>query len=143
MKPRRGMMLIELSVAAIIALAAMTLIVESLAWRGSQRHKADQRALTLIEANNLLERVTSLEWDQVTQEQLNKVELSPAANQNLSDAKIKFDLHESGGGPTAKRITVEIAPADSRERPVRLTAWLFRPASPDVRASSAEKGGKP
>ena len=59
---------IELTVATILLVVAMTLAVQALGWVAAERRATERRAAAVREAANLMERLTARPFDQITPE---------------------------------------------------------------------------
>ncbi len=126
---RRGLYLLEMSVAGVLLLALMTLCVRYFAVTATQRMALDQRQAALGEAANIMERATARPWSDLTAEELSKISLSPETKFALPEGELKIDLADEDAKPEAKRITVTIRWQDKEGQwvqPVRLAAWRYR-----------------
>jgi hypothetical protein len=126
-----GFTLAETAAAVVLLGLAMTMTVRMLDALAQQRRSAEQRELALLEAANLLERLTLREWSSLTAERLGAERLSPAAAGRLPAGRLKLDVQDLPLGesePLCRRLEVEIrwrGPA-GEPRPVRLVAWVYR-----------------
>jgi Tfp pilus assembly protein PilE len=126
---RRGMFLIEMAVAGVLLLALTALCVKYFAVTAAQRRALDQRQAALIEAGNVMERIDTVGWGDLSTERLSKMSLSPETKLALPEGEIKIDLGNEDAKPAAKRITVTIRWQDNEGRwtqPVRLVAWRYQ-----------------
>ncbi|MGW8256392.1 MAG: type IV pilus modification PilV family protein [Thermoguttaceae bacterium] len=127
---RRGMLLLELIVAAVLLSAFATVCVHYFAVAAVQRRVLVQRQTALQEAANVMEQLASLAWSDLTAERVSKISLAPEIQKYLPEAALKIELAEEKAGPPAKRITVLIrwkAQNNLWLQPVRLVAWRYAP----------------
>lgn len=119
---RRGMTLIELTVAVALLATAMTVTVRLVGWIAEERRATERRQRAAVEAANLLERVVERPWDDLSRE----VSLSPEARRQLPGGEARVEAVESSG---MKRVRVEVRWRDKTGAfvtPVRLTTWVAR-----------------
>ena len=125
---RPGFTMFELAVACVLLCALASVATTTLVWRGAEQRTADARLLATLEAGNLLERLTLLEWSALTAEGLAREQLPAAASARLPAAQLSLTVDELTEPVLAKRISVEIQftnPAGAPARPVRLTGWVY------------------
>lgn len=125
----RGVTLIEVSVSILLVASLGSLVVGGLVSRGRQQHSIDVRELAVVEAGNLMEQLTSLSWNDLTQERLAPLMLSDNFRQALPAATWELTVEPSTEKPEAKRIGIKIEYRDrvgQPVRPVRLTSWVYR-----------------
>ena len=123
--------MLELAIAVALTGALLATSTQVLKWTLSQRQSADRRAAALVEAGNVLDKLTRLPWEEATSERLQAVELSPEAAALLPEAKLNVALQEADDEVRSKRLTVTIdwqGNHGQREGPVRLTAWMYEQA---------------
>ncbi len=126
---RRGIYLLEMSVAGVLLLAMMALCVRYFAVTAAERRVLDQRQAALGEAANVMERISAMPWSDLTAEGLAKTSLSPEAKIALPDGELKIDIADEDAKPEARRITVTIRWQDDEGQwvqPVRLAAWRYK-----------------
>ena len=129
MRIRRGSTLLELAVSIMMVGVLLAISVQVLGWTVRERRATDRRAAALVEAGNLMDGLTRLPWNDVTQEGLVAAKLSGEADAMLPDAKLDVTLRQPEDDPTAKQITVSIdwlGDHQQREAPARITAWVFK-----------------
>ena len=129
MRFRRGSTLLELAVSIIMVGVLLAISAQVLGWTVRERRATDRRAAALVEAGNLLDELTRLPWNEVTQESVAATKLSGEADAMLPDAKLEVTMRQPEDDPTAKRITVSIdwlGDHQQREAPARITAWVFK-----------------
>lgn len=132
-RPPRGYSLLELIVALSLLGTATATIVPVLGWAHAQRRAAAARRFAVCEAENLLERITSADWDDVTQEKADVLRLPEAADDWLRAPRLTVAVVPEPQPPVGRRVTVEIR-WKNREgddaSPVRLTGFVFRRGDP-------------
>ena len=126
---RRGFTVIEVSLALAVLLAASILLTQFLVASSQQRKLADQRRLALEELSNRLERVMAAKWEDVSAAAIEGQELSQAVQENLPAAKLTATVTDEPGGPSGKRVRLEISWEQHGQRvtPIGLTGWKFPP----------------
>ena len=128
---RRGSLLVEVAMAAVLLMIAMTLTVKVLGFVALERRASERRQRALVEVANLMERITAHPFDEVTPELAGRLTLSPPARQSLPDSELAVDVagSEPGPGRSAKRIAIRLrwrGPDGEWVAPVRLTSWIER-----------------
>jgi hypothetical protein len=128
---RRGSLLVELAMATVLLMIAMTLTVKVLAIVASERRASERRQCALIEVANVMERITAYPFDQVTPALAGRLALSRAAHESLPDSELAVDVaaSEPGPGQSTKRIAIRLRWRGSGgewSAPVRLTSWIER-----------------
>jgi hypothetical protein len=129
--PRRGSILVEMTISAGMLAVVMALTVQVLGYAGQQRRSADQRQRAMIEAANLMERITAGPYDEVTPDRARGLTIAPATAASLPGAEWTVDVKDDPPGPgrSAKRIAVRLrwkGRSGEWEAPVRLTTWIER-----------------
>ena len=127
---RRGIYLLEMSVAGVLLLAFMALCVRYFAVTAAHALALDKRQAAQGEAANAMERISIMPWTDLTAEGLAKISLSPEAKLALPDGELKIDVADEDQKPEARRITVSIRWQDNGGQwvqPVRLAAWRYKP----------------
>lgn len=132
-RTRRGAILADVGLAAIILLVAMSLMLKVLTVVAHERRSADHRQRAALEAANLMERITAYPFDRVTPELARGMKVSEAARQSLHDCELAIDVKGSGQSPSTdrdvRRISIMLrwrGPSGQWQRPVRLTSWMER-----------------
>ena len=131
MRYRRGIAVLEVSVAGALSIVLMIIAAQMLGWVVSERRGAERRLWATTEAENVMERLWTVPWDELTLERAGVERLSPEAGAVLPGGKLHADVTEEVDLPAAKRIDVVVEwqrrPGESAA-PVRLTAWRqYRP----------------
>jgi Tfp pilus assembly protein PilV len=128
---RRGTLLAEVTMAAVLLMIAMTLTVKVMGYAGIERRATERRQRALYEVANLMERITAHRFDEVTGGLAQRMTLSDEARRTLPDPELVVDVAdtEPGAGRKAKRIGISLrwrGRSGEWERPVRLTSWIER-----------------
>jgi len=126
---RRGFTLVEMAMSTVMLAAAMTITVQLLGWMTLERRAVQRRSVAIQEAANAMEHLTSLGWEDVTDELGRTIELSTSARETLPDAELKVDVAAQGVEEGSKRVTITIrwrGRSGVLEKPVRLTSWIYQ-----------------
>jgi prepilin-type N-terminal cleavage/methylation domain-containing protein len=126
---RRGFGLVELSIATLLLAVAMAIVVQVAGWLAAERRGAERRQRAIQEAANLMERLTSRPWDELTPDLARSQALSPATAAVLRNGVLQVAIVPEAGKPTTKRIAIRLGwgdPAGGGPAPVRLVAWVHR-----------------
>ena len=133
---RRGYALVELTISMLLFAAALAIVVQSAGWLAAQRRGAERRERAILEAANLMERLASRPWDELTPDLGRSLSLSPAAAASLRDGALEVAIAPGRGEPASKSIAITIRWGDRPgipSAPVRLVAWVHRRASDGVK----------
>ena len=132
-RSRRGALLADVGLAAIVLLVAMSLMLKLLATVAHERRAADHRQRAALEVANLMERITAYPFDRVTPELARGMTVSETARQSLSDAELAIDVKPGEVVPAnnrdGRRISITLRwrePSGQWQHPVRLTSWIER-----------------
>lgn len=130
-KRRRGSLLAETAMSAVMLMIAMSLIARVVGWTAAERRNLDHRQWAVQEAANLMERVSARPFEKLSTESLKELALSPEAVRTLPDASLHIDVadHDPAGGDDSKRISLRLrwrGRSGEWEAPVRLTSWVYR-----------------
>jgi hypothetical protein len=128
---RRGSLLVEVAMAAVLLMIAMGLTVKVLGLVAVERRASERRQRALSEVGNLMERITAYPFDEVTPELGRRLALTPASRQSFPGAELAVDVadDEPGAGRSAKRVAIRLrwrGPEGEWVAPVRLTSWIER-----------------
>ncbi len=126
---RRGYGLIELTICAMLFVAAMGLMLGTASWVAAERRGAERRQVATQEAANLMERLAARPFDELTPESAKRLALSDHAKASLRDGSIDVVIAAIAGDVPARRITIEVRWRDRSGEPVapvRLVAWVHR-----------------
>jgi type II secretory pathway pseudopilin PulG len=127
---RRGMTLIELTVAGVIIGTVLVVGLQMLTVVAAQRRGVDQQQLATLELANVMERVAVRPWSELTPQAAAEETLSPAIRSQLSNAELKVDVSTSDAEPDAKRIVASLrwqGRAGVMLPPLTITTWKYRP----------------
>lgn len=129
LRRRRGYALVEIAMAVMVLMAAMSLAVKVLAGVGQQRRATERRLLALQELANAVERVNAEPFDALNAGRARELS-RPAAHSALSKADWQAELTADDAGPVAgKRVTVRVrwkGPSGEWSAPVSLTTWVYQ-----------------
>lgn len=128
--PRRGTTLFEVIVSSVLLATVVVTVVPLLGRVAAQRRAAAQRQFAVQEVQNLMERITLLDWTDLTSDKLAQSKLSAGAGDVLPDRQLTVTLDEAAGPPSAKRVRIVLTwqgRAGESVSPVRLTSWFFHP----------------
>jgi hypothetical protein len=126
---RPGFGLIEMAVTGILIATAMAATLQVVGWVALERRAVERRERALLEASNLLERITARSWDDLSTEALKTMTISDPASSFLPGSALDLKVVPFEDLPARKKITVEILWRDRSgrsEAPVRLVAWVYR-----------------
>ena len=121
--------MLEITASAVMLATAMSLTVQLLHGVASERRAAERRLYAVQEVANLMERVASRSWGDVTPESLRAVSLTPLAIQALPGAELTATVDDSAASRGEKQINLRLRWRDRAgtwTAPVRLTAWIYR-----------------
>jgi hypothetical protein len=124
---RRGLGILELTVAGILVGLLATAVLQLLVLMTNQHRSLYKRHVAIQESANVMERVSGISWDNLTSENLAQLAVSQEAQESLPDVALAIEVSEAEDD--AKRVTVVIRWPDRPSRPdhtVRLVAWRYR-----------------
>lgn len=133
---RRAFTLLELLAASFVLGVAMVASVQISSALGRARQEAQHRQCALLEADNWLERLSALPWDELTPERAAKCELSEVAAEQLPGGELKVEITPLQEQPAVKRIVAAVHWRDMRGQPltpIRLTTWAYQVNKPAAR----------
>lgn len=130
-RSRRGSLLAETAMSAVMLMIAMSLIARVVGWTAADRRNLDRRQWAVQEAANLMERLTARPFEALTADAVKDSALSPEAARTLPDAKLDVEVadHDPIGGEDSKRITLGLRwrnRSGNWDAPVELTSWVYR-----------------
>jgi prepilin-type N-terminal cleavage/methylation domain-containing protein len=133
-KARRGYTLIELAISMLVLVAAMGVTVKALGWLGQERRAGDRRQWAVQAASNVMERLASEPYEQVSDATAKALVAEAGADRVLPGAVWDVTVTDDAGSPVpGKRVALALR---WRERsggwgsPVRLTSWVYRRRNP-------------
>jgi hypothetical protein len=102
-------------------------VIPTLGWLVRQRKFNQERQAVVLEVGNLMERMTALDWNELTPERAAQFQISESLEKQLSEPRLTVTVE---GEEEAKRVLIQIAwqigPARAAP-PVRLAAWVYHP----------------
>ena len=126
---RRAFTLLELIAASVLIGMMLMLCVQVATVTAAARRRAETRMIAMQQSANVMERLAAVPWEQLSEENIEKLELDKQVRRLLSGAKLEIELATPPDEPQAKRITVSIGWSDrtgQAVRPVRVVAWRYR-----------------
>jgi hypothetical protein len=122
--------MVEVTMAALLLMAAMALAVKLVVGVGLEQRSADRRLWSVQEVSNLSERIAAEPFDKVTVERARALAAEAKAEGVLPGAEWTAEVADAGGPPPAgKRVTLRLRWKDRGGdwvAPVRLTSWIYR-----------------
>ncbi len=131
---RRGFVILEVIVACGLLAVLLTMSVQVLSLMAVERRHVERRAIALVEAANIVERMSTMPYEDIDEARLADVGLSPDVCQLLPDGRASLAVEDESGEVPGKRVRVEIVwtgAAGHPESPVRLTHWVWQRPSGD------------
>jgi hypothetical protein len=128
---RRGFGLIEMAIAGVLIVVAMTVTVQVVGSIALERKAVERRERALLEVENVLERVVSWPWDELTTESMRRYSVSSASAGFLRNPTLNVTVTPLEVAPVRKKVIVELRWLDRSgrpEAPVRLVGWVYRKA---------------
>lgn len=125
---RRGSLMIELVICGLLLGIVMSAIIPTLGWLVRERKTSQERQAAILEAGNLMERLSALGWDDLTPERAAQFKVSDSLARQLPEAKLAISI-EADDSESAKRILIELKWEIAHGTPgpaVRLAAWMYR-----------------
>jgi Tfp pilus assembly protein PilV len=124
---RRGISLVEVTVAAVVLSALVLMLGQSVGWVATARKDADRRQVALLEAGNVMEQITALPFEEIDNKRGREVRLSDYAHQLLGADALVVEVQAVEGEPKSKRISVGVGYKEPKDRQglIRLTAWVY------------------
>jgi hypothetical protein len=122
--------LLEVTMAVVLLLAAMTLAMKLVVGVALEQRGADRRMWALQTASNLAERIAAEPFAKLTTERARALAATASADRVLPGAEWTVDVADAGGpAPPGKRVTLRLRWKDRSGEwtaPVHLTSWVFR-----------------
>jgi Tfp pilus assembly protein PilV len=129
MGKRRGFTLLEVATAGILLVVMLMICLAFFQAMATQRRAIHHHRVAVQEANNVMERICSRPWEELTPENVSALSLDEQTEQLLPGSKLTVEISQSEDEPAGKRITVVIQWPTGPELPdrsVRLVAWRYR-----------------
>jgi hypothetical protein len=130
LNPRRGISVLEVSMALLILSFAVGGLLQILTIAASQRRTTEVRRLALEEVANQAEQIALIPWDELTEGRLGALEPSEHLLGAAPSARLTVTQVAEAGPSVAKRIHLEVqwtTPAGDAVQPVQLTVWRHQP----------------
>lgn len=136
---RRGTMLLETTVAAVLIGTALVLVARLVGGLAEANDAVERRQWAMHEARNTLERLAAQPWDRLS-EPATAEDWSQRASERAADAlpggvvAVAIDPAVDSDGddpPDGLRLAVEVrwnGAAGTAARPLRLVTWVYRDA---------------
>ncbi len=121
--------MIESCAAVAILTATLTLVVALLTGLTRQRQAARAHAQAVVAADNLLERITSEPYDDITSERVDELGREADLEKRLPGGAAEVDVAPQAGSPAGKRIVVGVTWRTSTSGPLskhQVTTCVFR-----------------
>jgi hypothetical protein len=126
---RRGVTILEATVALTVVTAAALALAQLVGTAGKQRRTTYARQMALLEVANQAERIALADWDAVTPELLTTWPASEELLEVLPSAKCAAVVTDEVGQAGGRRIRLNVSwmnAAGQEVEPVSLTIWKFR-----------------
>lgn len=124
---RPGTLLLELLVAGALLGIVMSATIPTLGWLVRQRKFNQERQAAILEVGNLMERLTMLDWNDLTSERAAQFQLSEPLEKRLSEPRLTVvvETEDDAAKRVLIRLSWQIGPGRAAP-PVWLTAWVYR-----------------
>ncbi len=125
---RHGALLLELIICGMLLGVIVSAIIPTLAWLTRERQNGRQQQAALLEVGNLMERLSMLEWDDLTSQRAATFELSEGMRTEFPDAHLTVTVTVDADAK-AKHVLLELQWEFAPGRPappVRLAAWVYQ-----------------
>ncbi len=125
----RGSMIVELLACGALLGVVLSTAIPTLRWVIHQRKFTDQREAAMLEVDNLMERVTALDWSELTTERAVEFRLSAAVAAQLPEPHLAIAVESDAKDDAAKIVRINLTWNETSVRPappVRLAAWVYR-----------------
>ena len=129
MRRRRGLTVLEVTLALLVLTVAITGLAQLLATAAAHRRTSDQRRLALQEVANQAERIALWPYDELTAEKLEGLAPSDDLLAATPAAVLTATVTDEAGPPASKRVRLEVHwtnSAGAHVEPVGLTVWKHR-----------------
>ena len=102
--------------ATVVLMIIMTVAIKILGFAAHERGAADRRQRAVLEAGNVMERITAYSFDEVTSESVRRIALPESAREALPGSELALDVTtiDRALDRAAKRITVRLRCAQPR-----------------------------
>lgn len=130
---RRGSLMVELLACGALLGVVLSTAIPALRWIVRQRKFSEERQAALLEVENLMERVTTLDWNELTTERAEDFHLSAPLAERLSEPRLAITVDADPDAAAAKIVRINLTWEHAPQRPappVRLAAWVYRNNAP-------------
>jgi hypothetical protein len=127
---RSGVTLIETGISAVLLGIVFAACIPALVWIMRTQRASERRAAAILEASNLIEKLTLRPWNDLPPGELANVTLPSETAAAFPALDVAALVVEPVHPPDSRLVTVEISWSDApgrKSRPVRLSGWVFRP----------------
>jgi prepilin-type N-terminal cleavage/methylation domain-containing protein len=127
-RARRGVTLLEITVASGILVILLSGAIQMLRAVSSQQRAGDRQADALQAVQVVSEEIGNLPWEGLTSESAAQVGIPSRLERRLRGAKLAVTVAEQAGPIPTKRVLVELTWPGADGRPAgraRLTTWVF------------------
>jgi hypothetical protein len=122
------MSLLEITIAAALLAALMTVSVQMIRALGSQQRSVERRALAIRTVQALVEQISNTPWEELTTASVERIEIPSMVSGHLPNPVLTIAVNEERDLVAAKRVTIELqwsGPSGQPAGPARLTTWVF------------------
>lgn len=126
---RQGTLLLEVVVASVLLASLLVLINQVLVRTHAQVDLVDERLEAQQFLENLLEEISSYEWNSINTESIQHVDIPDSVANKLSGLALRGSVTEQVEPVVAKRITLELdwtLVSGRRIQPIRLSTWVYK-----------------
>jgi prepilin-type N-terminal cleavage/methylation domain-containing protein len=127
-QPKSGFTLVEMMVSTVLLGALLVIVVPTLGWIAHERRAATLHQELLEAAQNVMDRFTAQNWDDITPDAAAELALDEPLVRRTA-ATLSAEVTSPPDDADAKRVALKIAWTDTRGQPappVWLTAWVYR-----------------
>ncbi|MFN0055115.1 MAG: hypothetical protein ACKV0T_23320 [Planctomycetales bacterium] len=125
-----GFSLVELTIAAVLTSTILISSIPAMGWVLRMRQASERRQAALICADNLLERLIALPFDELTLERAEQIADEGESHRQWPQAEWRLEVDPTDGD-LAKRIVVELRWEErvtaTPSSNVRLATWVYAP----------------
>lgn len=127
---RRGTTILELVVASLLVATMLTLALEAMSTASAGRRRFDERQLAIELANDLVEQVGLLAYDDLKAPTILSLPAAEMVSRRLAGGKAMVEVIEQDQAPRSKHVVIVVrwnAPAARAEPKVRFSIWVHPP----------------
>jgi hypothetical protein len=130
--------MLELVISGLVLGMVLSAAIPTLGWIARARHLTRQRQAAILEVGNLMERITLVDWDELTSARAASFEISERLREELGDSRLNVTVGTDESEVAAKHVLIElnwdVVPGRPAP-PVRLAAWVYRRTSEEPNAN--------